>query len=177
MNGAARPAGRHHRVRSGDAVLTRRSVLIGSGAVILAAGGGVAAGLLRPVHTYRPPDPPRQLHDALRAEDQLIAGLDAALRARAAEDELLAQLRADHVEHRRAIEGAIGAITRWPAPSTSATTPAPERARAPARSALLRAEQEAARTAAARAAHLRGAPATLLAAVAACEASHAELLQ
>jgi hypothetical protein len=161
-------------------VLSRRAVLVSAGALVLAGAGGVAAGTRAPLHHPAAPAPPAALVAALAAEDALIGGIDAAAPDPATR-QLLAQLRADHVAHRRVLTGLIGAATgrsysptpSAPGPRTTSGAPRP----APRGRAELRAaEQRAAREGAARAAGLRGAPAALLASIAACETSHAELL-
>ena len=122
---------------------------------------------------------PAALRAALAAEHELIAGLDASLPAAGSAAAALRQLRADHAAHARALAAAVAEAGGAPAGATTAasgsagTSPPP-----PARSVaqLRQAETDASRRAAERAGALSGRDATLLASIAACEASHAELL-
>ena len=86
---------------------------------------------------------------------------------------LLGQARADHAAHLHALEQLVAT---YPTPAPSATsTPAP--AGTPRTLVALRSAESAAATASAeRARRLTGGPAALLASIAACEATHAELL-
>jgi hypothetical protein len=163
-------------------VLSRRTVLIGASVVVLAGAGGVAAATRAPLHRRAVPAPPAALLAALNAEDALIAGIDAADPG-AATRQLLAQLRADHVAHRRVLAGLIGAAVgrSYPPtpPATAQSTPTAPTSARPAprtRTELRTAEQHAARAGATRAARLHGTQAALLASIAACETSHADLL-
>jgi hypothetical protein len=157
-------------------VLSRRAVLISAGTLVLAGAAGVSAATLAPLRHRVVPSPPASLKAALDAEETLIAGIDAARTAGApdaATRQLLAQVRADHVEHRRVHSAMIGAaIGASYAPTPSARPPGT----APDRKALRRAEQQAARDGASRAAGMRGERAARLASIAACETSHAVLL-
>ena len=116
---------------------------------------------------------------AAAAERALIAATDAAIASsdggNRAEFHLI---RTDHAEHLAALEAAIAqAVYPARAPSGSAAaTGAPGRPATPSRSALRASEQRAAGACAKRALQLSGADATLLASIAAAEASHAELL-
>jgi hypothetical protein len=159
-------------------VLSRRTVLVSAGVLVLAGAGGVTAGMMAPVHHPAVPAPPAALAVALAAEDALIAGIDAAA-PEAATRQVLAQLRADHIAHQRVLTGMIGAATGHSYPPSPPATGSRALAPRPAprdRAALHAAEQQAARDGAARAARLRGTQAALLASIAACETSHAELL-
>jgi hypothetical protein len=155
---------------------SRRGFVLATGAVLAAAGGGAAAALAkhRPSETPTAPVSPSVLLDAVAAESRLIAAIDAAHDATA-----LSHLRADHVAHREALRGAVqlalgAANVPATAPSTGSSSPASPRLSLTQLRAL---ETAAASAAAAAAAQLTGANAALLASIAACEASHAELLR
>jgi hypothetical protein len=151
--------------------ISRRGLLLGGVAVVLAGGGGVAAGVLRPVAHERPTGrPPADLVAALAAERALIASIDATTGGDAAVRTALRQIRADHVAHHSALQGAVAAYPR------AAPEPSPRSAQALDVAGLRTAEQRASAQAATRAARLSGRPAALLASIAACEASHGELL-
>jgi hypothetical protein len=159
---------------------SRRTFLISGGiAVVLGAGGGVATELRRPGPRHKTPTPPpANLVSALAAERSLIASIDASLRGTGASRDVLSQLRADHVAHEQALLGALAlasdpeapAPTPSPSPRTSTTVPALTDAQ------LRTAERRASSQAAVRAGRMTGRDATLLASIAACEATHAELL-
>jgi hypothetical protein len=160
--------------------ISRRAVLLGSGvAVIAAGGGGVGYGLLRPVHhTDAAASPPADLVAALAGEGALIERIDAAVAHDPSLHRVLAGVRADHVAHQTVLQAAVAAYAGAPGPSTSAptatpTTPATELTRA----GLREREVAAGTLAAARALRLTGRDATVLASIAASEASHAELLR
>jgi hypothetical protein len=156
--------------------VSRRAVLLGGAAVVVAAGGGLAVGALRPVAaddegTGRPPG---DLVAARDAEQVLIAAIDATTGGSALVRTALRQVRADHLAHQIALQAALDSYPQSPAgpsPSTSAPAEALDVA------GLLSAESAASAQAAARAARLSGPSATLLASIAACEASHAELFR
>jgi len=158
---------------------SRRGFLLGAAALVAAGGGGAAAALLRrrPKDKVSYPASPTVLLAAVAAETRLIAAIDAARDVAA-----LAHLRADHVAHREALLGAVQLATGSPSsglsPSGLSSSPstAPAQPR-PTLTQLREAELAAAAAAASAAASLTGAPATLLASIAACEASHAELLR
>jgi hypothetical protein len=141
--------------------------LAAGGAAVLAGGGaGVGVALTRP--RPRPPAPPAApavLVEALAAERALLADLDASTDAAAA------AVRRDHAAHATVLQGAIAATGARPAPAATPT------GRARSRDELRAAEQAAAQAGAARASRASGAHAALLASIAACEASHAELLR
>ena len=89
---------------------------------------------------------------------------------------MIRQARADHVAHLRALDALVAGY----GPAAKAT-PAASSSRVPAgtprtRAQLRAAEQQAASAAARRADALSGARAALLASIAACEATHADLL-
>jgi hypothetical protein len=151
-------------------LITRRAALW-SGLGVLAAGAGAAAGALLPARAPRPSDrAPQQLLDAQSAEQRLIAvqgttSSDVSLRAP------MAMARADHLAHLQAIRALLADFATG---ATTGPTPAPGAA---TREALRAAEAAAASAAAARAAALTGRAATVLASIAACEATHAELFR
>jgi len=166
-----------HRARRRPAGLTRRA-LLGAGVVVVA--GGVGAGIAAGQPRHRPeehrPSAPAELHAALDRELSLLAGLDAALHATpapGAPTTVLRAARADHTAHATALRSAIVA---YPAPAASNTSPTAPLAAAPTVAQLRAAEIMAGRTAAGESAALTGADAALLASIAACEATHAELL-
>jgi hypothetical protein len=153
-----------------SSALSRRSLLLGGAAVLLAGGGGVAAGVLRPVADDGPSGRPlADLVAALAAERSLIASIDATTGGDAAVRTALRQIRADHVAHHSALQAAVSAFPR------SAPEPRPGPAVALDVAGLRSAEQRASARAATHAARLEGQHAALLASIAACEASHAEL--
>jgi hypothetical protein len=111
----------------------------------------------------------RDLADAVAQEVSLIAIIDAVTDASPANAALLKQLRADHAEHERVLRSLI--------PAGSAPLRLPAVSMAPATVSIVRStEQRASQVAAAAAGSSEGATAVLLACIAACEASHAELL-
>jgi hypothetical protein len=158
---------------------SRRWFLAGGGAVVLGAGGGVAADLLGTGSTRKPPPrPPAALAAAAEAERALIADLDATTGGSAEVRAVIVQARADHADHLAAVTALLAPFRRpagtpSPGPSAAAGTP---RTLAQLRAA----EQSASASAARRAAGLgakAATAATLLASIAACEATHAELLR
>jgi len=160
---------------------SRRTFLLGGGlAVVAGAGAGVGVEYWRdrpaPVPQRHAPAP---LRAALAAERDLLAVLDAALPGAGAAAPFLRQVRADHLAHERALAAAVteagGAPAGTSAPPTGTASTAPA---APVRSVaqLRQGETDASRAAARRARQLTGRNAALLASIAACEASHAELL-
>ena len=171
MNDAARsPA--HAAPRDGSGGVSRRGLLLGGMAVVLAGGCGVAAGVLRPVHHDRPTGrPPADLVAALAAERSLIAAIDATTGGDATVRAALHQIRADHIAHRTALQGAVAAYPEAPA-GAAASSPRPQALDV---AGLRSAEQRASTRAATRATRLSGQQAALLASIAASEASHAEL--
>lgn len=114
--------------------------------------------------------PPAALVRALAREQQLIAQATRALTTQPG-DPILSALIADHKAHAAAIEAAIATASPSPAetavgtPTTAVTT-----------AQLKTSEQSAHDAAAADSATVHGAPAVLLASIAACEAGHVELL-
>jgi len=154
----------------------RRVFLVGGAAVLLAGAGGGLAGVLATPRARSAPEPvaPPTLLAALDQERTLLATLDAAAAGTAPRD-VLNQIRGNHLAHLDALRGAVAEAiypaTHLPAPSGSAS------GNQSATRAQLRAAEQAAATAGARRAEgLRGADAALLASIAACETTHAELL-
>ncbi len=170
MNDAAHtPA--HAAPKGRSAGVSRRGLLLGGAAVALAAGGGVAAGAKRSLPSNRPTGrPPAELVAALAAEQKLIAAIDATTGGDAAVRTALRQIRADHAAHHKALQAAVSAYPDAP-PTPRSSGPAQPLDVAGLRSA----ERQASAGAASRARRLSGRHAALLASIAACEASHAEL--
>lgn len=161
---------------------SRRAFLIAGGtAVVAGAGAGVGIEFTRhepgPRTATPPTPPPAELVNALAAERDLIAALDASIPTAPQLRERLTRIRADHAEHERALAAAVrlaaGPSVRPAVPPSASGTPA---AAATGAAELAGSERGAAQAAAARAARLTGRDAVLLASIAACEASHAELL-
>lgn len=149
----------------------RREVLVAGLVVVAAAGGGAAlatAGPPQPQSGH--PSPPAELLDAYAAEQQLIAAIDASVRAEPSLRADLAAVRADHAAHAAALAQILDGYDGQPRP----TPPRP--ATAKGRGALGADELQASATAARRAAVLAGPVATLLASIAASEASHQQAL-
>ncbi|WP_375493349.1 hypothetical protein [uncultured Jatrophihabitans sp.] len=155
---------------------TRRWFLAGAAALVLGGGGGAAAQLLHhPRRAARPAPPPASLVSALAAEDALIRDLDATTGGGTAVRLVIAQVRADHVAHAAALRGLIATYPRATAGGSASASPTPS-GTARTREQLRAAETAASGAAASRAAQTHGEVAALLASVAACEATHAELL-
>ena len=154
---------------------TRRWFLAGVGAVLLGAGGGVAAEFARK-QPKPPPNPaPAALVSAQAAEEKLLLDAQRARKSSGADAARLGQLESNHRQHLQALRTAL---SRYDPPlprgkrqhfATGISGPLSV-------SALREAESSAAREGAARAGQLRGREATLLASIAACEATHVELL-
>ena len=152
---------------------SRRFVLGTAGIAALAAAGGVGYSFWRtrnPVHHAAP----AELVAAAQAERALVAYLDAVLRASepAAGDkrQALTQVRRDHAAHATALDAALSAY--------SPTRAEEAQLHAGLDIAGVRAvESAAAQRAARQAARLQGEHAVLLASIAACEATHLELLR
>jgi hypothetical protein len=152
--------------------LPRRWFLAGGVALLAGAGAGVGADLRRKDPVVRPPLPPRPpaaLVAAAHAERRLLADLRVTTGGPADVRAVVEQLKADHEAHLAAL---TALLARYRAPSS--TPAAGGTPRTPAQ--LRTAEQRAASTAAAHAEALHGPQAALLASIAACEATHAELL-
>jgi hypothetical protein len=149
---------------------SRRWFLAGGVALIAGAGAGVGAEFLRHRAPAPPPQPPAALLGAAEAERRLIADLGATTGGTPEVQIVIAQARANHRAHLAALEALL---THYRAPSASASPrPGTPRTRAQLRAA----ETAAAAAAAARAQALTGPQAALLASIAACESTHAELL-
>ncbi len=162
-----RPAGRHRHTPA------RRWFLVGSGAVLAGAGAGVAAELVQR-RTRTVPAPPRALVAAAAAERTLIADLDATTGGTPEVRRLITQARADHVAHLRALDALVADYGTPPTASAAASSRPKGTPRT--RQQLRAAEGLAATAAARRAGGFSGARAALLASIAACEATHADLL-
>lgn len=158
---------------------SRRAFLIGSGAaVVLGAGGGVAVGALEPgPHRDLPPEPPAVLVAALAAEQALIASIKASTGGGATVQAKLALVAADHLKHATVLQALIEETGAAPQPAVPSGSPGDTQPATPQPLAqLVTAEQSASAAAAKWAAALSGRDATLLASIAACEATHVELL-
>lgn len=161
---------------------SRRAFLIAGGtAVVTGAGAGVGIEFSRHEPRRRastpPPPPPAELADALAAERDLIAVLDASIPTEPQLRARLTRIRADHAAHERALAAAVRQVS-GPSAAHRAFPSGSETAAAAAVGAaeLAGAERGAAQAAAARATRLTGRDAVLLASIAACEATHVELL-
>jgi hypothetical protein len=153
---------------------SRRAFVLGGGlALVLGAGaGGLAEVLRRAAPVAGTPEAQPALVAAVTAEQDLVAALDAAMTAQPSLRPVLTPIRANHMAHEQALRSVLPQQAS-PSPRTSPpVSPSPQTSR----QALRAIESAASRTAAARALQLRGAPAALLASIAACEATHAELL-
>lgn len=143
---------------------------------MVGGGGGVLAELLHHHPSAQPTLPPADVVAALESERTLIADLDATTGGSGKVRQVIKQARADHAAHLRALRELVATYDAAPAtksaPGSSTSAPGTPRTRAQLRLA----EQRAATTAAQRAAAVDGPNAALLASIAACEATHAELL-
>ena len=151
--------------------ISRRWFVAGGAAVLLGGGAGVGVEFLRERPPKPLPPPPAPLLAAIDAERRLIADLDATTGGAPAVRAVIAAARADHAAH-------LAALTRLLTPyriQHPSPSPVPGTARTLAQ--LRAAEQQAAAGAARYARTLRGAQAAMLASIAACEATHAELLR
>lgn len=151
---------------------SRRWFLAGGAAVLLGSGAGVLAEVLHESSPAPAVPAPDALVSAVDAERALVAIADAmkgnSHRSRA----LIAQIRADHADHLRALRRVLA--TYPPQRRTpSSAHPAQPRTLGELRDV----ENQAASDAARRASALDGAAAALLASIAACEATHSELLR
>jgi hypothetical protein len=152
---------------------SRRGVLVGGALGVVAAGVGISVAVAtKPEPARDDVTAPSHLLAALAAEHALLASIDAIVHPSAALRPMLRQLRADHAAHRAALHAAIARTG-----SLAELTPSSSRRPAPPSKAELRAaEQHAAARSARLALLLHGSDAVLLASIAACEATHAELL-
>ncbi|MEO6887108.1 MAG: hypothetical protein ABI232_12610 [Jatrophihabitantaceae bacterium] len=158
---------------------SRRTFLIGSGvAVAVGAGGGIAAGALRAgPHRSTPSEPPPVLVAALASELALIASIKASTGGGAAVQAKLAEVARNHLTHATVLQALIDDTVTEPTPSHASGSPSQPPSAPPLTLArLAAAERRASATAARRAAALSGRDATLLASIAACEATHVALL-
>jgi len=106
---------------------SRRAFLIAGGtAVIAGAGAGVGIEFTRHETRRRastpPPPPPAELADALAAERDLIAVLDASIATEPQLGERLTRIRADHAAHERALAAAKSSPNNYRAHSTTASS-------------------------------------------------------
>jgi hypothetical protein len=161
--------------------VTRRAVLLTSAAALVTgAAAGVSYEVLRGlvVSGTGSKSAPADLVAALDAESALIAQVGAALAAGTAADvsaRALGAIRADHVAHEAALRAAVesfSATARPNSPVASSTPAVPAVTQTQLRAAELAASTAAAR----RASRLAGREAALLASIAACEATHAQVL-
>ena len=149
---------------------TRRWFLAGGLAVLAGGGAGVGAAFLRHRAPHLRPLPPEALVAAADAERALIADLVATTGGTGEVRVAIEQATANHRAHLAALDGLLG---RYRRPARPSATP---RGTPRTREQLHAAETAAAASAARRALRLPARPATLLASIAACEATHAELL-
>ncbi len=177
-----------------------RRTLFNRALLVSALGGGALLGLTRPIRhrvAVPPPPAPAALVDALARQQRLLAGYDRALAARAAHP-ALPGLRADIVAHGAALRAALERYPGWrlarvePAggDSTTRARPTPTSTSAPggvpALAATVPALAAASRAGAAAASRAclnwpgagsdAAEVATLLASIAACLSSHAQVL-
>jgi ferritin-like protein len=164
-------------------------LLTGGAAVVIGGAAGTTLAAMRPLPRTHAPPAPTALVAALAAEDQLLAALQTALAtaagSTAALRPALTAIKDDHLAHRTAVQAALAAY-RPPdgispsvvtgSPVTGSTSPTPPSRTGSSSAALSAAEQRAATAAAGRAAELTGRDATLLASIAACEATHSSWL-
>lgn len=158
---------------------SRRWFLAFGGALVVGGGAGTGIAFLRPVSRPEPTPPPRPPADlvaaldaAIAAEQSLLADLTATTGGAKDVRLVIAQARADHTAHLRALRAVLASLPK-PAHHRRSSGPA---GRPRTQAQLRTAEARAARVAADRAARLDGSLAALLASIAACEATHAELL-
>jgi hypothetical protein len=151
---------------------SRRWFLAGGVAVLLGGGAGVLAEVLHESAPTPASPAPAALVTAVDAERVLIAALDAMPAGVRRSGTVVAQIRADHAAHLHALRRLL---TTYPRPARRPAHPGFVQPRT--LDQLRGVETYAARDAAQRAAALDGAAAALLASIAACEATHAELLR
>lgn len=149
----------------------RREVLVAGLVVLAAAGGGSALATIGPPGPQAGhPSPPAELLAAYAAEQDLIAAIDASVQADPSLRADLVAVRADHAAHADALAQILDGYFGKPRPA-AAPTPQPA-----SRAELAAAEQRASGAAASRAAALAGPLATVLACIAASEATHQQVL-
>ncbi|NUR61969.1 MAG: ferritin-like domain-containing protein [Catenulispora sp.] len=166
-------------------VLTRRMVLVGSGAALSGACASGGAGAGSPSNTDVPTVSADVVRDrALAAETDLLTRYDAAIALPdvAADSALKARLtaiRAEHASHAAAIKGDDKAGPTPADSSSSSSSPSPSPSPTDAKTALaglVKAEQDAASGRTADILAADGGTAMLLASIAASESGHAALL-
>src|SRR4051794_27221886 len=150
---------------------SRRWFLAGGVAVVAGAGAGVGAAYFQDRSPEPPPEPPAVLLEAAAAERALIADLAATTGGDPDVRVVVRQARANHQAHLAALDGLLAAYRRPKAP------PSPRPGTPRTRAELRAAEAAAAAAAARRADGLNGPRAALLASIAACETTHAELFR
>ncbi len=158
---------------------SRRGFLLVGTLAVAAAGGGVWWALS--ADESKPAALPTalidQLHAASRVERELIATVGAALKhVSGSQATVLRQVHTDHVAHLRAIQG-LTADAMYPLKPSASSAPVPSTSGRVRIADVRTAETRAAQVAAKRAASLSDEAAVLLASIAACEATHAELLR
>jgi Ferritin-like domain len=156
----------------GTARPSRRWFLAGGVALVLGGGAGVLAEILHESSPPSPAPPPAALSAAIEAERALLADLDATTGGSPHIRQLVAAVRADHAAHLSALRRTLRATTPVRPPHD-----VPVHGRPRTLAELRAAERKAAAVAAQHATALDGAAAALLASIAACEATHAELLR
>jgi hypothetical protein len=139
-------------------------------ALVAGAGGGVGIEFLRHRSPEPPPAAPAALVAAAAAERALVADLSATTGGAPDVRLVIEQAQVNHRAHLAAIEDLLTAY------GTPSPTPSPPRGIPRTKVQLRAAEMAAATAATQRAEALRGRQATLLASIAACESTHAELL-
>lgn len=159
---------------------SRRGFVVVGALAVLAAGAGMWRALDTGNGGSGPLSPAVSagLRAAADTERALIASADSASKHAGSHGAALRAVRADHVQHLAAIEALIADLS-YPVPASSPSSEHTSAAPAPraVKIADVRAgETAASRTAAQRAAASSGRAAVLLASIAACEATHAELL-
>jgi hypothetical protein len=152
---------------------TRRWFLAGGAAVVIGGAGGAIAELARSDEPTPPPEPPAALLAAAEAERRLIADLDATTGGSPDVRSVLGAARRNHAAHLAALTALLDAYRTPSEVGSSAPSRGAPRTLAQLRAAEQRASHDAARHASA----LTGGQAALLASIAACEATHAALLQ
>lgn len=156
---------------------SRRWLLVSGAAVAVGGAAGVAAELVQRRVDAPADRPPQELVAALAAERALIADLDATTGGMPAVRRVVRQARANHAAHLQTLRELVATYSGAASESASPSAGTPTARGIPRTRAQLRAaEQRASSSAAARAARLDGAHAALLASIAACEATHADLL-
>lgn len=152
-------------------LMSRRAWLACSAVVVAGVAGGVVVAVLQPDPVSgRPQGPPAWLDAAVARERELLALVAATGRADPALRSPMTALQADHTAHLQALQ-AVAA--RYAASSASPAAPASP---PPGLVAVRAAETRAGEQAADAALLASGSDAALLASIAACEATHVEVL-